>query len=521
MIFHKYLLTTALILIVIGSYCQNGSNEILQAKIANYRKKGQFDAALVAFKELEQKNREENDYCNLLKTLIEFAEFYRSLYRNEPALSLIEEADSLSKKHIDCNKHLARLYNRYAAIKSAFNDKDPIIHIKSWQAINLAAKVGDSLTIGQSYNELGRYQNTIDSAIYYYEKAYQVYCRIKDSISMGDAAINLGGSYHFAGRHAEAIFISEKTLKEIGHKLSYGTLATINFNLSQIYAEKKDFKNAYFAHKRYQETLSKSRDQIFSKGLADAETKYNVLAKEEEIKEQKLLIAKEKHQSDLYLGGGVITILLAIATFIIYRNQKSKNKELKRLLDENNLLTKELNHRVKNNFQLIVNIINHELKAEDIEVFSRLTAVGKKIEALSSLHRQLYNNTDKLAVKLKTYIGDITGSFEPIFQSQQVQFNLKTSDIFIGERQASYLGLLITELLTNSLKHAFAQVKNPVIELEVTQKNNEIIISYSDNGKGLDNDVPPAMVGILCRQIKASCEVSSILGFSSKIVIPC
>ncbi|MFT6167302.1 MAG: two-component sensor histidine kinase [Vicingaceae bacterium] len=142
--------------------------------------------------------------------------------------------------------------------------------------------------------------------------------------------------------------------------------------------------------------------------------------------------------------------------------------------------------------------------------------MSEKINSIASLHQQLYLDKSKEEIELKSYILEIFKNFESHFTNQKVNLHANAEPSSLNIDKAVYLGLLITELITNSLKHAFEAVENKEIAINIYAEESTILVEYSDNGKGLKSGQAPSLVVLLMKQLRASILATDQLGYSLK-----
>lgn len=181
---------------------------------------------------------------------------------------------------------------------------------------------------------------------------------------------------------------------------------------------------------------------------------------------------------------------------IILKNKKEqelklevaeKTKKLSSSLKEKQFLLKELNHRVKNNMQMILSLVRLQANNSDSEkLTSVLITIEGRISALGHLHELLYTQDDISTIKASDYfellIDDLVSGHYIESEKMNFNFNLKGS---IPVNQAIYCGLIINELVTNSLKHAFKD-GNGEIKVWFEETIDKYILKYSDNGIGFE-----------------------------------
>ena len=120
-----------------------------------------------------------------------------------------------------------------------------------------------------------------------------------------------------------------------------------------------------------------------------------------QTKEKDELISKKNaEQKELVLLiFGILLLLVIVGIFGFYT--KNKNKKLEKLLKNNHFLLKELNHRTKNNLQLIISLVTREMRKNKNEEISGLNNLSAQIGSIATLHQQLYLNEKLESIELK------------------------------------------------------------------------------------------------------------------------
>ena len=211
-----------------------------------------------------------------------------------------------------------------------------------------------------------------------------------------------------------------------------------------------------------------------------------------------------------------VVMILMVAVFAI--RFRSSNTHLRKLLKENQFLLAESNHRIKNNLQLITSLIMQETDKYSGNDRKILLELSNKIEAISMLHKQIYLEESKDEIDLKTYFLGIKENYETFCKEQNVACELDMEEISIGIDKSLYLGLLLSELISNSLKHAFENTEHPMIKLQTAEENEKVKLIYSDNGSGLKGETP-TLVELMCLQLKGKFSMECEEGFKLTLTI--
>ncbi|WMN10948.1 two-component regulator propeller domain-containing protein [Marivirga salinae] len=165
---------------------------------------------------------------------------------------------------------------------------------------------------------------------------------------------------------------------------------------------------------------------------------------------------------------------------------ESQNEKLFTRNERIELLLRELNHRIKNNLQLISSILNlHSRSTDNLDAKMALTEGKLRMQALSLLHQKLYMTEKYTEVNCKEYIRELIDYLSIAFKSNysDVNFNLDIDNFKLNLDQAVPLGLILNELVTNSLKHSGKD--ELIIDLIAKKEKEHIYITLKDNGKGI------------------------------------
>ncbi|UCS93915.1 hypothetical protein KZP23_02440 [Echinicola marina] len=197
---------------------------------------------------------------------------------------------------------------------------------------------------------------------------------------------------------------------------------------------------------------------------------------------------------------------------------QQKNQKIENLL-------RELNHRVKNNLQLVSSILNLQSRSvKDLNAKEALTDGRMRMQALSLLHQKLYVTDIDSQVNCKNYIKDLFDQIEMAFKSnyKSFEYEFEADDFSLGLDKAIPLGLILNELITNSFKHV--QEDKIIIYLKLSKKKGLIHFSFSDNGQGLTESLilesksfGLSMIRSLVEQLNGKLDISE--GMNTKINI--
>jgi len=222
---------------------------------------------------------------------------------------------------------------------------------------------------------------------------------------------------------------------------------------------------------------------------------------------------------------------------IKYRTQLEKlvdkrTAELKKLLEEKEILLKEIHHRVKNNLQIISSLLylqSHSIN--DKTAMDLLQESQNRIKSIGLVHEKLYQSENFARIDFKRYIYDLSSY---LFSSYRININIvllniNVGDMYLNINKAIPCGLIINELLTNALKHAFPPGSKGEISIKFYRENDKkLVLEIRDNGKGLPeglnieklSSLGLKLVKNLVKQIDGELYLSGEKGTAFKITFP-
>lgn len=201
---------------------------------------------------------------------------------------------------------------------------------------------------------------------------------------------------------------------------------------------------------------------------------------------------------------------------ILEESVKERTNELRKRNAHIETLINEINHRVKNNLQMLYSLnslrLNNKEKTEANDILKDNIS---RIKAMMLVNENLQFNEDNQQLVLNPFINSIISHCSKIFEAEkEVKFNINIPDfICLDSKFALPLGLIISELLVNSYKHAFKHTTSPSISIAVEQLEKILKIDYSDNGVGISESATPSfgtnLIQDLTRQIQGKVNLSN------------
>lgn len=283
--------------------------------------------------------------------------------------------------------------------------------------------------------------------------------------------------------------------------------------LLEYYANSEQYKKAYHSLKVYERLFHR---EINEKGISSMEN---------QLLNMELQTEKRKAEAEHSISRSRnIVLLVLIIGFIIvglvsyrfrqeYLISQSKSKQLEALnqqlvqkVEEVELVSKEVQHRIKNNLHLIFSLLNmQERKSENPDTIENLQKARLRIESIAGLH-DLLGQSNNAEVDFSKYINNLVETIINCIETEhKVITNLAIQQIMLPQNYFFSIGLILNEWITNSIK--YAETKSPlVLSITIIQKDGFVIIEYHDNGnltqkqvkKGLGKEI----IDLLTRQMK-------------------
>lgn len=256
------------------------------------------------------------------------------------------------------------------------------------------------------------------------------------------------------------------------------------------------------------DSLTKIKEQNTIIGLEmlyDVDKKEALLEKKEVEKNEAL--AKVKEQRLMVRGLIIIMILVVIILVLLFlriqerkrralkleeQNKKilSQNEFIENALTEKEILLKEIHHRIKNNLQFISNVIAFQgSKSNNEQVKSATKESQSRIEAMSLIHKSLYQSADFSSIKLNEYLTELIEHISKLYSTKGISLQINTNNCALEMEKAIPLGLIISELVANSYKYAFNNRQKGQIKIEVLQTALGYSLIVEDDGVGLPSDI--------------------------------
>ena len=399
--------------------------------------------------------------------------------------------------------NLANEYHNLNAI-----EKSEAMHKKS---LRLFRYLGDSTYVGYSYLGLGNI--ALDRG--QYQKALAHFNR---SAELTDPELDLLTFANIDGARCKVCIALEKyNLAEFycksGIEVSksaggYYNLANSYSNFYQLEQARGNYKLALQysdSMKAYQDSLSnQEKDADILEMVAKFESEKN----EQALEINKIQLRASERRNKLFLVGLIllgllvaIGITLVVQTIRNNRKLAEKNNLINKTLQEKEVLLKEIHHRVKNNLQVITSLLSIQSREiSDPIALEAVKASKNRVKSMAMIHQNLYKQDSLSSVDGAAYINNICSSVLKSYQlgDKEIKLEVDAEELELNIDTTIPLGLILNELITNSLKYAFVGRTEGSIKVILMRENQDLKLQVIDNGVGMNEEdlVREASIGM-------------------------
>ncbi len=521
-------------------YTQSGNKQnegnVMVAIGQDYLDNGKYDEAMTYLSKALQMSREVSDTitmaaaCDVLSYLHELrGNIIEAAKVRYDYLKIIEPSgDKDALVHA-----IAQLAFNYQALG---NNADALKYFK--QGLKPAKEAGDKIeeallnaSIGGLYTNSGDYTEALN----YYSTALRLAHEFNDIPVLADIHNGMGNLYQAMGKYADALEYYLITAGEFKSVTNKQNLASLYCEMGIVYTrlKKYDLAKQSFrdAKNLYEELNSKLPMDIYYSGMAlldsananwkgayqqylqyivardstfNKETlkKLVVSQMQYESDKKEAVIKAEQEKKDIVAEGEIrrqrnirnlsFTVLALVLLFsvVVYRQRNKIAGEKKRsdlLLRDKELLLKEIHHRVKNNLEVVTSLLALQgAQIDDPNTKEAMQEGQNRVHSIGIVHQKLYQGTNLGAIEMKDYFINLSESILDSFGAEKrVTIECVMEQLDVDIDTAVPLGLIVNELLTNTLKYAFPGGQQGKVQIKLQKQNNGLLqLEVSDNGVG-------------------------------------
>jgi two-component sensor histidine kinase len=369
------------------------------------------------------------------------------------------------------------------------------------------------------YAALKRYE----LAEYYYQQALKGY--VKRPLRKYSTYINLSKVYFSSGQYQKAMTCLSELLADSNRSRTYYmTRREAHLLLYRIDTAVGNFRDASAHLLRYEQIKDSAFNDSVSRQMQEMTAKYETERKDRNIAElngqakvREAELARSRTLRNTFISVSLLLVLVVVLLYSRYRIRQRSNRMLKemndrqyQLLVEKEWLMREVHHRVKNNLQLVISLMNMQASSlKDELALSAFEEIRSRIHAISLIHQRLYRaQAEVTSINMREYIAEIVSFLQNgLSPGERIGFRLDVDALDLDVSQCVPVGLILNEAVTNAIKYAFPEsnehpANTPTIEVELKQTGQESVrLVVADNGIGLPPDFEPGKADSMGMQL--------------------
>ena len=493
----------------------------------------------VTEKVLELVDQTDDEYLKGVALNVEGMNLFCQKKYDESTLKYIEAIKYF--EGVDSVRFVAKLNNNIAASYTTSGDLEGGL-LYYQKALNFYQKEKDTIWMANtlnnmaiSYMNLKKYRESeqaYDEAIRYFRlKDQDIYVGIghlnlgnlnietkkyAKAITQYDLAMQLVTSDQYKLLHAAALggkglaFLNLNQLNEAEDNLQKSLVFAKELNhheqlkvtlegLAQVYEKEGNYKEALETYKLYSIAKDTFFQQTQNQSLVDAVEKYEAAEKEAKIIElnaqneiSQLRLSNSRKLLWASLIGLLIFTGLAYYLFSLNKTIKRQNAIISKSLNEKDFLLREIHHRVKNNMQFISSLLSLQSDYVTDPTAKKALHTGEhRVQSMALIHQNLYQEDNLTGIETATYFKKLAKNLFDAYNinEETINLHLDVEEVILDVDTMVPLGLIVNELISNSLKHGFPEKRKG--NIYVSLKNTDagtLTLHVKDDGVGLGED---------------------------------
>jgi two-component sensor histidine kinase len=339
------------------------------------------------------------------------------------------------------------------------------------------------ISIADLYTYLNEFEKAKDAG----ENAVKYAELLDNNFMLMRSWLSIGKLQNIQGKYASAIESLEKSIAIASDDFKDAFYLSQTYEtLGKAYAGNHNYQQAYQAFAEYDNL----KNQVFT-AAADhrtslIKTEFDLAGKESTIQLQEAQITRQRNRQTLII---IVALLLGLYLILLYkavRNNIKKNKLLEKKNRDNEFLLKEIHHRVKNNLEIVSSLLAlQSAEINDPKVVDAMQKSKHRIHSMSMIHQKLYQEKSLSSIEMKAYFEELANYVINVFDAgDRVEVFFEMESLELDVDTAIPIGLIVNELVTNSLKYAFPNNQKGTVRIGLKKENNQLYLKVSDNGIG-------------------------------------
>lgn len=386
-----------------------------------------------------------------------------------------------------------------------------------------------------------------------------------DPLSSFDTFIPLAKFYMARNQFDKGGIYLEKLTAIKDFRIPLHWISDLQLLQYKIDSAKGNYLGAISHFSRYKDISDSLFNKEQSRQISELEIKYQTREKNRELNLQSQNIRLLKRQSQLQkaqlkssertrqltVASSLLLLLLLAVAYSRFRVKRrlaaqlilsqsqlnEKNNDLERLvvdkdvlITEKEWLLKEIHHRVKNNLQIVTSLLSlQSAYLEDSKALNAIRESQHRMFAMSLIHNKLYQQESVVLIPMQSYIAELVAYLdEGLSAPGHIKFCLDIDAMELDASQAAPVGLLINEIVTNAVKHAFTLPLNNTISIKLKRYGRKLLLEVADNGRGLPENFKVqgsrslgiSLIHVFVKQLEGELSITNDPGLRMQISFP-
>lgn len=421
-------------------------------------------------------------YSDLSNLFWKQSKFDTGLEYGLKSLKIFEERNL---NDLDYDFTLYVVGNNYLALKEYEKAKTYYEH-----AITIGERYGFYNNLSDVYIslvDLYAYLNEFDKAEHAGKNALKYAHFLENNFMVMRSWLSIGKLQNLQGKYISAIESLNKCIEvatsDFGDEYY---LSQAYETLGKAYAGNHNYKEAYQAFAEYDILKNRIFTAEADQRISLLKTEFDVMTKEGTIQLQETEIKKQRSRQTMVIIISGLLLLLLFLSYKAIQNNVKKNKLLQQQNREKEFLLKEIHHRVKNNLEIVSSLLAlQSAEINDPKIVETMQESQNRVHSMSMIHQNLYQGKSLSSIEMKGYFENLANYVLDAFGVEnQVNVLFEMNRLELDVDTAIPIGLIVNELLTNSLKHAFPNKKKGTIRIGLNKKGPQLYMKVADNGVG-------------------------------------
>lgn len=367
---------------------------------------------------------------------------------------------------------------------------------------------------------------TLDSAAVNMNRAMRIMQRHGFRPQIASSALALARVYRLKGQPTASERMAELALTLARDLKMPDYEADALANLAWAHADQGRVQRSFDLDNRAQDLRDSLLNGDKAQALAQLQVRYDVKLLTEQKRAAEFEQRSQRAQlQSLWLLLGGLTTTIGVGTWLYWRLRRQKallalaNQANCRAVAEKEVLLQEIHHRVKNNLQLVSGLLGWQASTlPEPALVAALNASRERIQSMAMVHEFLYQADNLAEVRMDQYLRKLLDSLQIALATseQNIEMSMNLAPVVMSPKEASTVGLVVNEIVTNAYKHAFQGLAQGHLHVSFAGRSTGFQLTITDDGAGMPAEDAPAkahslgmqLVRTLTKQLKAKLSVT-------------